>query len=300
MIYLESFTLPDEEIDYNFRISNFKSRLYSDVKNLYPWGMFENRKPERFTFSDINILYGGNGSGKSTLLNLITQKLELARTAHFNSSPTFEEYLNYCKAETIESYDSKMAIRRGAVITSDDVFKNILGIRERIREYEERRLEVREEFEERKWSRKPISIDFTSPDYADSINELRTDIQSKNNSRSRFVNDRITQVSSKSNGENALKYFIDSIKPESLTLLDEPENSLSPQWQMELAEYLYGFARAEKCQLIIASHSPFILSIPGARIYNLDSDPISVQPWYELENMRCYFDLFNHHRPDFL
>ncbi len=300
MIYLESFRLPDDDLDYKFRITNHKSRLYSDVKNLYPWGMFENRKPEKFIFSDITIFYGGNGSGKSTLLNLLAQKLELARTGNFNSSPTFEEYLKYCEACTVDSYDSRMAIRRGAVIASDDVFRNILDIRDKIRQYEEERMEIRKEFEERRWSRKPISIDFTQPDYKDSINELRTDNQSKRSTRSRFVNERITQVSSKSNGENALKYFIDYIKPESLTLLDEPENSLSPLWQKELADYIHGFARAEKSQLIIASHSPFILSIPGARIYNLDSEPIKVQAWHELENMRCYFDLFNHHRTHFL
>ena len=54
------------------------------------------------------------------------------------------------------------------------------------------------------------------------------------------------------------------------------------------------------CQLIIATHSPFLLSIDGARIYDLDSDPVQTRQWWELENTRIYFDFFYRNKELFL
>ena len=41
-----------------------------------------------------------------------------------------------------------------------------------------------------------------------------------------------------SNGESAFRYFTERIDRRGLYLLDEPENSLSPQRQIELIEYI--------------------------------------------------------------
>jgi hypothetical protein len=35
-----------------------------------------------------------------------------------------------------------------------------------------------------------------------------------------------------------------------------------------------------------------MLSIEGARIYDLDGRPARIREWYELENMRTYYELF--------
>ncbi|WP_217934249.1 AAA family ATPase [Parabacteroides distasonis] len=92
---------------------------------------------------------------------------------------------------------------------------------------------------------------------------------------------------------------MNAIKDNTLILLDEPENSLSTQCQMGLALFLQGAIRSFNFQLIIASHSPFILSIPGSKIYNLDVTPIEIDKWYNLNNIRCYFDLFKQHETYF-
>ncbi len=47
--------------------------------------------------------------------------------------------------------------------------------------------------------------------------------------------------------------LLDSVKDDSIILFDEPENSLSAQWQMELANSR-GIVRAFNCQLVIATH----------------------------------------------
>ena len=73
-------------------------------------------------------------------------------------------------------------------------------------------------------------------------------------------------VRTRSNGESALAVFSERIRENALYLLDEPENSLSPERQLELARFLHDSARFYNCQFIMATHSPFLLAMPGARI----------------------------------
>jgi predicted ATPase len=95
-----------------------------------------------------------------------------------------------------------------------------------------------------------------------------------------------------SNGEKALEFFRDHLFEDTLYLLDEPENSMAPAYQMELAHEIALLAYRLNSQFIIATHSPFMLSIEGARIYDLDARPARVREWYELENMQTYYQLF--------
>ena len=94
-------------------------------------------------------------------------------------------------------------------------------------------------------------------------------------------------------------YFTEKIKDNGLYILDEPENSLSPTRQMELTEYIENAARFFHCQFVISTHSPFLLSLRGAKIYDLDSDPVDVRRWTELENVRTYYDFFKKHEREF-
>ena len=99
-------------------------------------------------------------------------------------------------------------------------------------------------------------------------------------------------VQERSNGESALLYFTDSIRENALYLLDEPENSLAASRQLELKEFIEQSARFFGCPFIIATHSPFLLSIEGAKIYDLDEEPVRVKSWWELENVRTYQRFF--------
>ena len=82
-------------------------------------------------------------------------------------------------------------------------------------------------------------------------------------------------------------------------MLDEPENSLSPERQLELRQFLTDCTRFFGCQVIIATHSPFILSMKGAKIYDLDEEPVDVKRWTELPNVRAYYDFFQEHKGEF-
>lgn len=102
-----------------------------------------------------------------------------------------------------------------------------------------------------------------------------------------------------SNGESAFIYFSEKITENGLFLLDEPENSLSPAKQRELVKYIEDSARFFGCQFIISTHSPFVLSMRGAKIYDLDAEPVDIKNWTELENVKEYYRFFKEHEREF-
>ena len=93
-----------------------------------------------------------------------------------------------------------------------------------------------------------------------------------------------------------MQLLMDAFAPDNLYLLDEPEVSLSPQNQVKLAEEVNKLARFLGCQFMIATHSPFMLGTLKAKIYNLDSDSMEEAKWYELENVRFFYEFFEKNR----
>ena len=91
----------------------------------------------------------------------------------------------------------------------------------------------------------------------------------------------------------------DNIELDNLYLLDEPEVSLSPQNQVQLAEEINKMARYLGIQFIIATHSPFMLGILNAKTYNLDTKEYKVQKWSELENVRYFYEFFRNRKNEF-
>ncbi len=125
------------------------------------------------------------------------------------------------------------------------------------------------------------------------VERIRIRSAAKNQSQSQYVRERLMRnVQERSNGESALLYFTDSVRENALYLLDEPENSLAAARQLELKDFIEQSARFFGCQFIIATHSPFLLSIEGAKIYHLDEEPVRVRNWWELENVRTYQKFF--------
>ncbi|MEF9921443.1 MAG: AAA family ATPase, partial [Anaerovoracaceae bacterium] len=101
------------------------------------------------------------------------------------------------------------------------------------------------------------------------------------------------------NGESAFWYFTQEIKENGIYLLDEPENSLSADLQLQLLDFIQDSARFFNCQFIISTHSPFLLSMEQAKIYDLDETPVRVKLWTELENVRKFYDFFREHSDEF-
>ncbi|WP_376767807.1 AAA family ATPase [Mesobacillus zeae] len=67
--------------------------------------------------------------------------------------------------------------------------------------------------------------------------------------------------------------FANRFQDSALYLLDEPEAALSPQRQLTFLKIMHDLAN-EGSQFIIATHSPIILSYPGAAILSFDGEEI--------------------------
>ena len=287
MIYLTRFSLPGEGSELSF-LKNSRENKRTCYTSRYPFGVFFGR--EAPALEPVTILCGGNGSGKTTILNLMGEKLGLRRGTVFNRSSFFGEYLEWCRVETAPAFQS--AKEHSRVITSDDVFDYLLDLRYMNENINCRRQELLEEYTSAKYA----SFQMRSMEDYD---RLRQVVDAQRKTGSRYVRDRVmNDVVEKSNGESAFAFFTKEIREDGLYLLDEPENSLSPQLQRELVSFLEDSARFYRCQFVISTHSPFLLAMRGAKIYDLDSVPIQPRPWTELEHIRAYWQFFQDHREE--
>lgn len=266
MVYLNSFTLCDK------RLRN---------PNIYPYNVFRDKYVPRLLFSPITVLYGNNGSGKSTILNLIAGKLGLQGAERYAYGQFYiEEFLEEC---TYDFGENEMGIHNripseSRYIKSEDILFEIKKIQEEdaleqgyIYEQVRRGMskeEAKKEFNQERWggSRKAI-IKFAQEKY--------------------------------SNGETTMQLLGDLLEPDALYLLDEPEVSLSPQNQVQLAEDINQMARLLDTQFIIATHSPFMLGTLNAKIYNLDCKEVREDKWSNLDNVRFFYEFFKQREGEF-
>lgn len=291
MIYLRNFSLPSEGAEVNFLLGNSENKR-TCYGNRYPFGVFQNKGLRQVEFDTITMFCGGNGSGKTTLLNLIGEKLQLQRGTVFNRSSFYGVYLNLCEADTALTFDRE-AYANSRVITSDDVFDYLLDFRYMNEGIEHKRKELLEEYTDMRYSKLQMRS-------LEDLDELRKVVDAQRHTGSRYVNQQLMKdVPGKSNGESGFLYFTRHIREGGLYLLDEPENSLSTQLQLELAQFLEDSARFYHCQFVIATHSPFLLSLQGARIYDLDRVPVTTCRWTEVPNVQNFYRFFKAHQNEF-
>ena len=287
MIYLKSFRLPSRRDEDGYLLSfphQLEMECYSHT-DVYPFKLFPEKEFKDISFEPITIFYGGNGSGKSTLLNVIAEKLDITRSALFNDTPHMVSYLKMCDYSL--AMEAKQVPRASRKIASDDVFDFLLDVRAVNEGIDRRREQL---FEEHYRINETPMPRFTSLAEHD---EFKKCLEAKRSTKSAYVTRRLPkELSGRSNGESAFVYFTQKIEENALYLLDEPENSLSPALQKEMVRFLEDSVRFYGCQFVISTHSPFLLAVKGAKIYDLDSSPVSTKKWYELENVRAYHDFF--------
>ena len=282
MIYLDSFKFPTQEQEERF----FGSEYFVPA-DIYPWRLLSSKYFHQIDCENITILYGGNGSGKSTALNAIAQKIGVERTTPYNRGYYhYDKFIDLCSCITNPSIHRNLkSITK--MITSDEILDTIIDTRKNNLQHELRHSALADFYKDTPIIR---SIDCESPE---SIESYIRSVNARNNSQRSFIRNEIGDKQRLySNGETGYLRMIKHIN-EGLYLLDEPENSLSARWQSKLAEFIKLSAHSCNCQFIIATHSPFLLAIEGAKIYNLDDDYVTLTEWHELESTKLYFELFS-------
>lgn len=94
-----------------------------------------------------------------------------------------------------------------------------------------------------------------------------------------------------SHGQSLMTYFECRYRLRGIYFLDEPETALSPRRQLELVHILTERSR-DSAQFFVATHSPLLMSCPGARLWSFDGAAITPIEYEATEHYRAYRDFF--------
>jgi predicted ATPase len=73
----------------------------------------------------------------------------------------------------------------------------------------------------------------------------------------------------RSHGEAFIALFEHRLQPGGVLVMDEPEAALSPQRQLALLAQLHAFLESRNTQVFIATHSPILMTFPGASLLQI-------------------------------
>jgi predicted ATPase len=95
-----------------------------------------------------------------------------------------------------------------------------------------------------------------------------------------------------SHGEAFLALFENRVE-DGMYLLDEPEAALSPQRQMTFLSILHQLASMKVAQFIIATHSPMLLTLPGATVLSIDEGKLREVSYKDADHYQLTRDFLN-------
>jgi predicted ATPase len=101
-----------------------------------------------------------------------------------------------------------------------------------------------------------------------------------------------SSLTQKSHGQCNMAFFKSRFGRPGLYLLDEPESALSARRQIELLAIL-AESSAAGAQFVVATHSPILMSLPGARIYSFDHCPVAEIDYRATDAYRAHAAFFH-------
>ena len=217
----------------------------------------------------ITVFVGENGSGKSTLLKALALKINLPAIGSLELE--LDETLNNFRSfsDGIKSQWKNKAYR-GFFFRAEDYF----GFVKRLRSIDQ--------------ELKGDIVDFEKNLSGYGLKVAVGAMHGQKDALLRKYGD-LTQVS---HGEGFLKVLQSRIQPEGIYLIDEPEAALSPQRQLALFSLIKNLAVNEGCQFIIATHSPILMCLPDAQIFQFE-DQVKKVPVEDTEHFTIMKSFLN-------
>lgn len=242
----------------------------------YPFALPAIRSLLQLDFSaPVTFFVGENGSGKSTLLESIaaaSQSITVGAES-VQTDPTLEPARQLAKYLRL-SWARRT--RKGFFLRAED----FLHFARRINRT---RMELEAESRD-------VSQRFAGRGYAETLAQLPIQGSLRALEHAYGAGE---GLEARSHGEGFFDLFRSRLTPNGLYLLDEPETPLSPMRQIAFLGLIHD-AVAQDCQFIIATHSPILMSYPGAAILSFDTAPLSRVPYEELEHVRLTRDFLQH------
>jgi predicted ATPase len=211
----------------------------------------------------VTIFVGDNGSGKSTLLESIAYYLKIPLIGgHIESSASFEA------AKLLQPYieiNWKRQTSKGFFFRAEDFSDFVNAV-------------------ERQQSKIRSQLSDLEGKVDDSIIERMTESMNYalHANRKTYGDD----MQAFSHGEAYLTILQTRIGDKGIFLLDEPEAALSPLKQLALIAFILEVLKSGNVQLLIATHSPMLMGIPGARLYEIREDGMQDVEYKETDHYR--------------
>lgn len=245
---------------------NLKQRQPHDTA-IFPFNLPVIRSLDKIEFtSPVTFFVGENGSGKSTLLEAIACAV--------GSVTVGSESVNTDKSlKTIREFSRYLQLswhkrtHRGFFLRAEDFFGYTRNLEKMRQEMETDLKTVDSEYK----GRSPEAVNLAKGVYSGQLHEIK-----------QRYGDGLEQ---QSHGESFLTLFQSRFVPNGLYLLDEPEAPLSPMRQLAFIAALKSMVEQES-QFIIVTHSPVIMTFPGALILSFDSSKIHPVAYANLEHVQ--------------
>lgn len=93
-----------------------------------------------------------------------------------------------------------------------------------------------------------------------------------------------------SHGEGFMAFFHERLGRQGLYFFDEPESALSPRRQLQLVAILADIQARAAAQVIMATHSPILMAIPGATLLEIGPRGLKPVALHQTDHFRLYQD----------
>ena len=228
--------------------------------------------PLAFT-TPATFLVGENGTGKSTLLEAIACAAEVPAAGALPTARDPSLAAARALADRLRLTWSRRS-RAGAFVRAEDVFGFAQHIDRARAESEAEIAAIRADA-----TLSPRQRGFAAMPHAREAAALRE----------RYGDG----LDARSHGEAFLTLLAPRLAAGGLLLLDEPEAPLSPTRQLTLLSLLMAAAASGRAQLVVATHSPIVMALPGATILLLGDGPARPVAWADVEHVRVTRDFLN-------
>lgn len=212
----------------------------------------------------ITILVGENGSGKSTLLTAL---------AYYNNSINVSKndldspfYIDSRRLADTMRVTYSVKTRKGFFFSGEDFItyiNNLKTMKENLYKDVE---EITKEFK----GKSAYSLTLALGPLKGQINALENTYSG--------------ELGEKSHGEGFLEFFKARMHQKGIYLLDEPETPLSPINQYQLVVLLTDLVR-NGSQVILATHSPILMALQDATIYQFNENSIEEIQYEDIESV---------------
>jgi predicted ATPase len=210
--------------------------------------------------SELTFIIGDNGTGKSTLLETLGYRLQLPLINGMIAGESMDAAIKLQSYLSIRWNIERMrgfffrAEDFGKYVTSGEGAQNNLGTA----------------LEELKGKVPDAVINQMQENNDFALAEMR-----------RIYGQKLTTFS---HGEAYLKIMHERVDREGIYLLDEPEAALSPSRLLSLIYFIKEHLQKFRSQFIIATHSPMLMAIPGAKIYEVSEEGMTQVSLEETEH----------------